>query len=597
MGDLPKSFVEDPPEKQGKLPASFVEDSPAQSQLTPGQQGIQTQQNAANARWSGVVPTFLRNPLAGVAEAGNAAIQEGGALMAPLTETPVVGPIVKGAASLAGAAGKGLFNTAVQGGVDVGRSLGIPQFLQAILPQSAYSAFPPAARQEAADKWNELGSNATAIALSDAAGKGIAKGISKTTDAALAPFTQEGKQVAGDLAFKKANPPRANELNYDQQYQQAKPYLVEQLQKTPLDMESDLSPHEQGLKIATQAKQGVFDKYNPIIQNHPEVMLSGDDVASAVGDKISRYLKDIEPKRAAQIQEYASRYAGRDLSLPEANDYLTGLNAELSDYYDQPATVRAQMDATGVPVAAKAAAADALRGQMIKGLENVGESSVGDLRNDYGAVSQMAEAIRRNVVRADKPQPTFFQKIERGGRPLWMTMLAEGIGTAAGLPQGVSIPASFAASYLADRMGRAQLPTNQMAKALTRMGESSLTPADVTSTRPPIAGLLPEASYRMGGPTEDAIDVTTGQPIIPTPTGNNPGGVRGFLPPAQIQLPMGEQGMNVTRDATGTYPPQTKTFQYPRPAQGPILKPPWLRGGGNAEEIEVRDANKKLRGE
>ena len=184
MGD--KQYIQLPDSTYAEFPADMKDEDiaaaikknfptpstpPAQAPLTAWQQGIQTQQNAANARWSNVIPTFLRNPVAGVAEAGNAVIQEGGALMAPLTESPVVGPIVKGAANLAGAAGKGLFNTAVQGGVDVGRSLGIPQFLQAVLPQSAYSAFPPAARQEAADKWNELGSNATAMALADVAPK------------------------------------------------------------------------------------------------------------------------------------------------------------------------------------------------------------------------------------------------------------------------------------------------------------------------------------------------------------------------------------------------------------------------------------------
>jgi hypothetical protein len=129
-----------------------------------------------------------------------------------------------------------------------------------------------------------------------------------------------------------------------------------------------------------------------------------------------------------------------------------------------------------------------------------------------------------------------------------------------------------------------------------------MTPPDVTSVRPNIAGYLPPASYRMGGPTEGSINVTTGQVETPMPQGNLPPGVRGLLPFPRTMGMGPEAEANAVSATTGTYPPQYKTTQYPRPVQGPQMnipagKPPWLRGGGNAEQAEILDANKKLRGE
>ena len=146
----------------------------AKSPSTPVAQGdpsygqrIEAQQNAAGARLAGVGDVFKKNPIAGVAELGNATMQAAGALAAPITEIPYVGDAIKGVSNAVMGAGKGLFDLAVKGGSQVAENAQVPAFLRATVPYSAYPS--PETRQLIQSKVGELGGNATGMALASAA--------------------------------------------------------------------------------------------------------------------------------------------------------------------------------------------------------------------------------------------------------------------------------------------------------------------------------------------------------------------------------------------------------------------------------------------
>lgn len=452
------------------------------------------------------------NPIAGVANVANAGAGMLGAAVSPLTEAPWIG---QGAKNVLGFVPWLAERAAHYGeaGIQTGlNATGNPNPFQGKLTQ--------AQQDEAAQAMHGLNANVATVPAGEA--------LAKAGGAALAPLSEEARQaslrgkIVGNL--KRIAPPTRNELDWGEAADRALPYLKQQNAITPV-AEGEGAVRSLG-EIASQAKQGVFDKYNSVVQEHPEITIGeGTSIPDEIrSSAITPSIRKLYPAKAEAISEFADKFAGT-MPVPEAFDHLKTLNADLNAYYKMSPEGRAAADATGVPTAAKAAAAEVLRKQSLDALENNSVSGVEEARKDYGAIGQMQKAIERNVVKAEKPSAPFLAAGMRTG-PLWITALGDMLAGQAGLGPAGSIGIGVAAGLGAEALRKYNSPNSIAGRLSDQLSRVHAAVPDVTYTRPPFLG-----------------------------------------PPSS--------------GGTGT-PPAPET---------PIVKPPWLRGGGGAGPEEIAETN------
>lgn len=347
----------------------------------------------------------------------------------------------------------------------------------------------------------------------------IANEIQSSAVTNVPPFIEkkfgETAQLAKSAAeIKRVAPPTGKELHYDEALSRANPYIADQYRKTPIDQKSDLSPVRQSATIVHDAMDNLWkDKVVPQIQRHADLSIDGTKVATEIKDNIGNYTQDLDPVAASSMKDFAN-LLNKPIPIEKAQEYLSGLNADLSKYYKMTPGEQAIADKTNGGIAAKQIAAEAMRNEIYDKLESSGESLVPALRKDYGALKQVHTALERNIVRTEKPQlPWYSAGWRHSGSPVGAAFVGEIAAHALGAdPVTTAVAAVGSAGAIAYAKHRA-LPQPMISRAFKRLGESSLNPREVglpSETNPPSS---PDATTSPGFPP-----TSTNPPSAPIPS-------------------------------------------------------------------------------
>lgn len=390
-----------------------------------------------------------------------------------------------------------------------------------VLPPSGIQMNPQNA-QEATSAMNELNTNLATGLVGNAVPR-IAGRVAPYAEQAIASAEQASaarSMAKGEREFMKAAPPTKNQLNFKQQLRRAEPYIAEQARRNPIDSGLEDSPYRQTLGLLTRAKHNLWDKsISPIISRHPNVRFDASSVGETVRSSLNDYTLQHEPAKVKAIQTYADSWNG-EMTLREAQGQLSAINAETAKFNKMSPVEQAAVEAQNGPMAIREAAGDALRQMIADRLESLGERGMRELKMDYGSLKTMEDAVRRNVVKAEK-EPNKTSVLSRHGRPLWMGVITEALGNAIGVPPTVGLGLGVGAGVVADKLATRQSPQSLIERSVGRFAKNAQPPKSYQYLPPDVAGLLPKGTFKMGGGAqpEGSFNVNTGiyQPDFRTP--------------------------------------------------------------------------------
>jgi hypothetical protein len=228
------------------------------------------------------------------------------------------------------------------------------------------------------------------------------------------PFQALKNAVSPDVqvALTKAIKPAAKNFQFGSDLQSALPDIVTTAQKEGLPLDS-----LENLKAAIgQAKQGVWKEYQSLLGPNAKATIDGNQIADAMVSSIDQRFRLQNPAAADRIEAIANTYR-RDLSLQDAENFLQSANNDLNSYYAKNKVSQrvAQADPTIGYVVNEA---DALRNSLYGKLDELTGKSAATIKQRYGALSNMENAVSNRVNVAARQNPD---------------SLAEQIGVAQGL--------------------------------------------------------------------------------------------------------------------------------------------------------------------
>src|ERR1022692_51102 len=222
--------------------------------------------------------------------------------------------------------------------------------------------------------------------------------------------------------------------------------------------------------------------------------IDGNQVADAMKGAVDARYRAQHPDAAAALYKVADTYR-RPLSLQDAEDYLQSANGELHAYYAKSKVGQnvAQSDPSISHVVAEATS---LRSGLYDQLNNLTGEDAAELKKNYGALSNVEEAVmKRNNVAARQQPDSLQQQVNKAAG---MADIAE---SAVNLDLGTAVRGAgrmAMSSYLKDRNSPEWLIKN----AFENIGQ----PAAASTTAPPssapwrMVSAPAKAVYRMGKP-------------------------------------------------------------------------------------------------
>lgn len=305
-----------------------------------------------------------------------------------------------------------------------------------------------------------------------AVGAGLTKGATKGVSSAAKSITERPTRLA-TKEIKRVAPPKAQELHYNESLKRSLPYIAEEVKKTPIDLKQPESAFQQASDVVKNAKTKLWEeRISPQIARHKDVPVSGDVISNAVEKKINFYLEEAEPTKAQSIKDYADKFRGKTYTISQVNELITGLNAEIGKLNQKTPEGKAAVMQIDPLSTAREGAVEAMRDVMIRTLSERGEVGVKSFRQDYGALRQIQDAIRRNVNRAEKADiHSFSDVLRRHGGTMSMGLLGELVGSAAGLPPGASTGLGVGAMTVVEMAKRRARPNQTINRAFNRLGK------------------------------------------------------------------------------------------------------------------------------
>lgn len=221
--------------------------------------------------------------------------------------------------------------------------------------------------------------------------------------------------------------------NVEENIGRARPYLKEvgrSNPKTISDVHAGIDAH----------RATIGNKLQEQVARHPEIRVFGDDIASAIKNEISAADRVIFPEAVKQIEGEVARYAGKELTAPQALEVAAKLRAMKKSYFNAaPADQLAAENASG-SIRAIDTAHDVIVDRLAERLEATGEKGVKEMRADYGALRNLTDAAYKAKVKTGQtPKPTLGGAIydEATGH----TGLFSGLGAIAGVTAGHPVSA------------------------------------------------------------------------------------------------------------------------------------------------------------
>jgi hypothetical protein len=294
----------------------------------------------------------------------------------------------------------------------------------------------------------ELATNVAIAPVTKGAGMMAKAGapLAVVAESKLSGISEKRNLKLADKEFMRSAPPIKNEINFKEQLGRASKLIGEEARKTPIDKNLEDSPHAQTMGLIQRAQDNLWNKkITPLIKQNKDVVIPGNAVRTKINSVVDEYLSTHEPAKAKSINDYADTWTG-DISLESAQNQLRSLNASLKQFYKKSSAEQTALENQGAPIAAKEAAASALRDEIVQKLP-VMES----LRKDYGALAQMHEAVRRNKVKAENQvnKPSLLGHAWRS-TPFWVGVMGEMTGQHFGVP-GAGLPMWLYANRMANR--------------------------------------------------------------------------------------------------------------------------------------------------
>jgi len=176
------------------------------------------------------------------------------------------------------------------------------------------------------------------------------------------------------------------------------------------------------------------EEVTPAIQRHATEIFDTSKAANAVRAKITPELQKNFPRDAKVLQKMADRYTSGtplftgDKTVAEAEKEIELYNAKLDNagYWARDAKGRAAMEKANPEIAGWRTLSNEIRDGLYQHLANAGEPNMAALKNEYGAVGHIEDAIRGQANVAARQRPVSLKQ-----------MLGMALGVAHGGPGGI----------------------------------------------------------------------------------------------------------------------------------------------------------------
>jgi hypothetical protein len=251
-----------------------------------------------------------------------------------------------------------------------------------------------------------------------AAATGAAPSRAVAPGAAEAPAQTAGMptQIARTLGISdpppnqlltKAIKPIASNTGWDAAIAKAAP----DMKAVEADLGRPISGVDDALEAVSLAKKGIWNQYAAKLQAAKEAFpdapsmstIDGNEVADAMMNSIDKRTQLQRPDLVERIQKVADTYR-RPMGLDEAEDFLQSTNNDLHNYYAKNKVGR--QVAQGDPeMGSTVAEGDQLRDSLYSTLDNLTGPGAADLKQRYGALSNVENELLRRKNVAARQQP------------------------------------------------------------------------------------------------------------------------------------------------------------------------------------------------
>lgn len=218
------------------------------------------------------------------------------------------------------------------------------------------------------------------------------------------------KAMTAEQAATKAFRPRNSKTNWNQEVASALPdarRAADTLGYNPEQMSL-----EEAMKSVQQAKKDVWSEYkqnflDPAAQSSATV--DGNKIADAMVGSITERMRTQNPATARAIEAKAATYRGKQLTVEQAQDFLSEANNETRAIEARYVTDKraAKNDPRN---AYKFAERDTLRTELNGVLDSVAGEGGQALRKRWGALNSLEDVISRRIPVADRQSPESLPK-------------------------------------------------------------------------------------------------------------------------------------------------------------------------------------------
>lgn len=314
-------------------------------------------------------------------------------------------------------------------------------------------------------------------------------------------------------------PPLRRELNYKQNYNKWSQYIAPELRKTPIDETSGESAARQITDLTAQAQDQIWNKKLAGINNkyRGAKIIDGNNAVNQVNDFLNSDFaaNTLKPEWVDAVRNQANRLSGQ-FTPDETSKLITSMNADLKGFYKKSGADQATIENKYGGVAGLKVIRDALADTYFDTMDRMGEPSVKPLRQDYGALANMHDALERNVVRAEKPPPPTVWRGIRSAGGVGAGVLGDVLASHFGADPYTAAAMGLGAWKIADLLQKRALPDATIARAAARIAKSSLNPPEYPSPDINIRGQLTRGATPMGaGPDVSGLRPTVGTEYMP----------------------------------------------------------------------------------
>ena len=339
--------------------------------------------------------------------------------------------------------------------------------------------------------------------------EGIAKVPGKVADVMHNPFNIG---LSGEEMITKGVRPRARATGWEDAMQSPG------VQRSILEYhnESPIASMDQFKDAVPEIKDRLWDeKVQPALDRQGARGVDMKPVGQMVRNAITPEMREFHPEKVQALEDLATKLE-RARTVEEANRLQKYANAQLDSYFNKYPTSRRSAFATNPDTMEWELARRGVRDQLLKTLEDAGETEIGDARKDYGRLTTIQKELER--------------KVNVNARKSTMS-LPRILGMVGALPTaGLSVAAGELAHHLAQP------------DVLIRRGIANLHPPEAPAFEPP-APFVPPQYAEPANPVRAALPA----PAVPaewnagpsgpvrggrwtTPAGLLPGPVHGLLP-------------------------------------------------------------------